>query len=205
EASALAPRSRNTWRGQHVLAPALAGDAAVLERTAGAERPPPHASGRAEIHDRLSVRCDLRSRRALLRAGPELPGARRGRGIAFDPKIAREHALRIAIEYRVTLAAREREDGPGGGATHAGQRCDLLEALRESAAELIANAKRGAMQIARTCVVAEPRPQMQHLIERGGREGGRIREALHEPHEIRNHRRNLRLLEHDLRDPDAIG
>ncbi len=64
----------------------------------------------AEIHDRLRVGRDARRRRRGLRERPELLQARRGLGGLLDQEHAREHALHVAVEDRVTLSARERED-----------------------------------------------------------------------------------------------
>ena len=47
-------------------------------------------------------------------------------------------------------------------------------------------------------------PQPQHLIQRGAGEGLHVGEGAHEPPEVGNHGRDLGLLEHDLRDPDAV-
>ena len=64
---------------------------------------------------------------------------------------------------------------------------------------------RRAVQVARAGVVTEPGPQVQHVIH--GRIGQRhhVREALHEAPEVRDDGRHLRLLQHDLRHPGAIG
>src|SRR5262245_7946489 len=64
---------------------------------------------------------------------------------------------------------------------------------------------RGAMQISRARVIAEARPEMQDLVDGGGRERGDVGEALHEHVVVRDDRAYLCLLQHDLRDPYAIG
>src|SRR3984957_19554811 len=46
---------------------------------------------------------------------------------------------------------------------------------------------------------------MQHLIERRRRERAHIRKSRHEALVVRNHGRDLRLLQHDLRHPHPIG
>jgi len=61
------------------------------------------------------------------------------------------------------------------------------------------------MQIARTRVIAQTGPVMQHIIEAGIGQGTHIREGLHEAREVGNDRTHLGLLQHDLGDPHAIG
>src|SRR6185503_9097493 len=53
-------------------------------------------------------------------------------------------------------------------------------------------------------VVAEPAPEPQHLVLRGTGERGRGRIGFQKPLVVRNDRRDLRLLQHDLGEPDAI-
>ena len=61
------------------------------------------------------------------------------------------------------------------------------------------------VQIAGASVVAQPRPLLQHMIERRGGQRLHGRPALEEPLEIGRHRRHRGLLQHDFRQPDAIG
>src|SRR3569832_2188925 len=63
---------------------------------------------------------------------------------------------------------------------------------------------RAAMQIACACIVTEPAPVMQHLVDGRIGEGIHIGKARDEALIIRNDRRDLRLLQHDLRHPHAI-
>ncbi|MNI91098.1 hypothetical protein D3C73_1487140 [compost metagenome] len=61
-----------------------------------------------------------------------------------------------------------------------------------------------AMQVAGAGVVAQPRPIRHHVFLRGGGKRGHVRKALQETFVIRNHRGHLRLLQHDLGQPDPI-
>ena len=70
---------------------------------------------------------------------------------------------------------------------------------------LVANALRGAVQVARTGVVAETGPKMQHFVDGRSGETWQVREACHEALEIRHDRTHLGLLQHDFADPDAVG
>ena len=60
------------------------------------------------------------------------------------------------------------------------------------------------MQVAGAAIIAETFPETQHglLVGRGEVHYGRKRGD--ETQEVRNNRNNLRLLKHDLADPDAI-
>ena len=63
----------------------------------------------------------------------------------------------------------------------------------------------GAMQITRAGVIAQARPQVQHFVERGRGQTADIGKATHEALVIADHGGDLRLLQHDLRNPDSIG
>ena len=125
-------------------------------------------------------------------------------GRAIDRKVARQHALDVAIEYGLAAASRQRLDGGSGGAADARQLGEQLARIGQLAAVLADDALRGAMQVARARVIPEPRPQVQHRVERGGGQRCDIREAVHEALVIGDYGRNLGLLQHDLRDPDPI-
>ena len=61
------------------------------------------------------------------------------------------------------------------------------------------------VQVAGPRVVAQPGPMLQHGIERRCRQRGNIRKTAHEPLEVRNDGCDLGLLQHDFRNPDAVG
>ena len=63
---------------------------------------------------------------------------------------------------------------------------------------------RAGMQIARTRVIAEPGPELEHILERRRGELDDCREACEEPRVIRCDRLDSGLLQHDLGEPDAI-
>ena len=64
---------------------------------------------------------------------------------------------------------------------------------------------RSGMQISRSRVIAQAAPEPQHLAERRRRKRAHVAEPRDEALEIRNHRLDARLLEHHLREPDAVG
>lgn len=55
---------------------------------------------------------------------------------------------------------------------------------------------RRLVQIARPGVVTEPRPQVEHFVQRRVGEIGHRREMGHKPFKVRNDRRHLGLLQH---------
>ena len=104
----------------------------------------------------------------------------------------------------MSLRARQRENRACGRAADARQRLHCFDRLRKFAAVLGDDELRGAMQIARTRVVAEAGPQVQHFIDGRGSERAHVGKALHEALVVAEHGRDLRLLQHDLRHPHAI-
>ena len=96
------------------------------------------------------------------------------------------------------------EDGPGRVAADAGQAAQLVQPAGEAAAVTAANQLRRLVKLPRTAVIAQPFPQPQDLMlaRRGERRhaGQRGQKTV----EIRLHRRHLRLLKHDLAQPDAV-
>ena len=104
----------------------------------------------------------------------------------------------------MTLAPRQREDGPGRGPADARQPLHRLDRVREPPAEFVNDCSRGLVQVAGPRVVAESRPQVQHLVDRRGSQRGDVGETLHEPLEVRDDRGHLGLLQHDLGHPHAI-
>src|SRR5260370_29990929 len=61
------------------------------------------------------------------------------------------------------------------------------------------------MQISRARVITEPRPQLEHILERRLCERAHIRPARGKAREIGGNRLHRRLLQHDFREPNAIG
>src|SRR5262249_19287397 len=70
---------------------------------------------------------------------------------------------------------------------------------------LLLDAYGRTVEVARARVVAEPRPEMQHLIDRRARHGAGVGKALEKACVVGNDSRDLGLLQHDLRHPYAVG
>jgi len=61
------------------------------------------------------------------------------------------------------------------------------------------------MQVPRPAIIPQPLPQLQHLFQVCLCQRFHRGKAGHKPVEIRQHRGHLRLLQHDLADPDPVG
>ena len=61
-----------------------------------------------------------------------------------------------------------------------------------------------AMREMRAPIVAKPAPELEHALDRCRGKARDIGKSGKEAQVVRNHRRNLRLLQHDLGKPDAV-
>ena len=104
----------------------------------------------------------------------------------------------------MTLAAGQRQDRACRRAPDAGQRHHLVECRWKLAAVALHEHLRRALQVAGARVVAEPGPQVQHFVERRRRELAHVGKARDEALVVAGDRSDLRLLQHDLGDPDAV-
>ena len=123
----------------------------------------------------------------------------------FDAVAASEHSLDVAVEYGLLAAEGEGGNGSSGGAPDAGQGLDGFQHGGELATMLIGDTLCCGMQVARTRVVAQPAPVLQHFIlVRGGKRGD-VGKARHEAPVVGDDGRHLGLLQHDFRHPDGVG
>ena len=191
-------------RGYSAWVPALSSGAVGRQRAHGTSRPRTCTDRRAEIHDRLRVVGDALARRVGVGVPPELVRDGRQPGPTSDGVITREHAFDVAVQDRPALAVSLREDRARRGAADAGQRVQIVERRGQLAAVLGDDAARRAPEVASARVIAEAGPERQHVVERHGRERRDRRKAPHETLVERNHGADLRLLQHDLGDPDGV-
>lgn len=117
---------------------------------------------------------------------------------ALDRMEARQHTLYVAVQYGVARVMCKRKYRSRSGTTDAGQLHEQADVARQFAVMALTYNACGTLEVARACVVAQTRPQVQHLVERGGRKRGRIRKALHEAQIIGDDGADLRLLQHDF-------
>ena len=78
------------------------------------------------------------------------------------------------------------------------------EAARKCAAVSRDDLLRGAMQVARAAVVAEPGPVSQHRVQPRARQMPHGRESREKATVVGNHGGDARLLQHDFGDPDGV-
>ncbi len=185
-----------------------AGTAQCLHRAQQAVRPARQADGGAEVHQALGVGGDVvrpvRGRQQHIGGGPQGALVRRHGQVAAIGQQPRQHAPHVAVQDGDPLAEAEGSDGGGSGAADAGQRRQLSRRVRKAAAEARHHLLRAAVQVARPAVVAQPAPQAEHLVLRRRGQRGDVREAGQEALVVAQHGRHLRLLQHDLRQPDAV-
>ena len=119
--------------------------------------------------------------------------------------MAGEQAFDVAVEDGFFLAEGEDGDGGGGAAPHALERLQPGTVARELPAVLIHDLPRGVVQVARAAVVAEAGPQREYVVIGSGGEAFDIGKAGEEARVILQDGGDLRLLQHDFREPDAVG
>ena len=161
------------------------------------------ADARAKVHHRLREVAGTR-----VGGDPVGGGADRDAGAGqrrADCEQPRDDALDIGIDHHRALAEGDRRHRRGGIGAESRQRAQHRLVLREDAAVIGDHRLRRGDQIARAGIITEPRPGGHHLgILRGG-EAREIGPARHPRRESRPHRGDRRLLQHHLRQPDAIG
>ena len=115
-------------------------------------------------------------------------------------------STRLTLPSRIARARAECEgrDGRRRRSADAGQRRDRRDIARERTAVVVDDRLRGGMQMVRAAVVAEPRPMLEHAVDRCGSKRADIRKARDEALVVRQHGSDLRLLQHHLGQPDAV-
>ena len=103
------------------------------------------------------------------------------------------------------LAIGETEDGAGCRSADSRQRLQRVEVLRQRPLVLIAHANGGLVQVACARIVTEPLPVLQHLVDAGVGQRAQVGKALQEILVIGYYRADLGLLQHDFRQPYAVG
>src|SRR6266571_5061680 len=118
---------------------------------------------------------------------------------------AREDARDVAVEDRILFPKRDAENCRGGVVPDARQRENVFQAGWKLSTMFRDDLLSGFLQVARATVIPEAGPQAQHFFLRRSGERANVWKALQEIFVVRDHCRNARLLQHDFREPDAIG
>ena len=163
------------------------------------------ADGRAELHQRGVEVADAPRRagspRRAARAGPGSRGragrsrcGRCGRGRARRCRRRSAHGGRRRSTRRPRRCTGRRRAASSSSSRSRGSwpPCSATTVLA------------AALEVAGAGVIAEPLPHAQHVLLVGGGEVGERREPLEEPVEVRDDRRDLRLLEHRLADEHVV-
>jgi len=174
-----------------------AGGAAGGERAARARRAAGGADGGAQLHQRLVAVARALGVEQLERGGGERPAAGGAAGIAGEGEPAGEHPLGVAVERGHPLAEGDARHRGGGVAADPRQLAEAGRSAREAAAG--DNPVGGGVELAGTPVVAEPRPEAEHLVDLGGGERLDGREAGEEAAVIGGDHVDPGLLQHDFR------
>ena len=161
------------------------------------------ADRRTQIHHRLGIVAGTRLRRHCLLARAD--GFLDGRQRRVDGKEARDHPLDIAVNHGSRSVEGNRRDRRRRVVADARQPLQLRRGLREAPAVLAHQRLHAGMEVARTGVVAKAGPSLHDLVARSVGERRHVRPAGDEGIEIGLHRRDRRLLQHDLGEPHPIG
>ena len=191
----------------------LAGEATAFQRAVAAKRVARRADQRAQFHHRLvegggvSLPWLLQGQRVFHQVGgnrPQAIGDWLGLRRLFDTEQSRQHSGDVAVHDRLGLVERDAADRAAGVTPHSRQRQHASQVAGEAPAKLVADLLGRLLQVARPRVVAEAFPKFDHRVVVGSGERFDVRELLHPPLPIRDHRLDLRLLQHDLRHPDCV-
>ena len=168
------------------------------------------ADGAPQLHHRLvpHPRRARTSDRSVVGAGAlrrpdQGVGKCLGVGGAQRPVLpAGQDPADVRVDHPHRPLERERQHGPRRVRTHAGERQQGVQVVRQGATVALDHGGGTPVQVDRPPVVAQPGPQPHHVAHGRGRAGGRRREPGQEAAPVRDHAVDARLLGHHLRDED---
>lgn len=120
-------------------------------------------------------------------------------------KKAAEHALHIAVKNRMQLIAGDACNGRRRVRADTGIRAQSLIVDRHGFQAFGVHLPGGSMQVTGALIVAQSLPVLQHLVRIGQRKRAEVGEPSNKAIIRWQHGCDTCLLQHDLRDPDAIG
>ncbi|OIQ72276.1 hypothetical protein GALL_461000 [mine drainage metagenome] len=182
------------------------GDAVRFERALTALRLARLANRRAQIHQPLAIGGNVfGAGQKGLRQRPQPAGGRGGRYRIGNAENPAQHPLHIAVENCGAFVEAECGNRRSGGRADARQRRKLGGGARKCAAARLNDGPGTAVQVARALVVTQTAPDGEHVVQRCFSERAHRGKARNEPGEVVDDHRHLRLLQHDLGEPDAVG
>ena len=184
--------------------PASQRQAVFRERAGHAEGPPRRADELAQIHQRGGQPSGRPGRKQLPRVEEDrravllLPGcSANGEQSGKDPR-------HVGVRGRMAASESEAGHGRGGVFAEAGQPGERREIAGEDSSVVPRDAHGRAAEVAGPRVIAQARPGREDALLPGAGERRKVREPIQERTVPLPDRRDRRLLEHDLGDPDAI-
>src|SRR3990167_7918946 len=163
---------------------------------------------RSQIHESLGIaghgRKQIFLRQQWLRLLPEQTLVSRRREVLFKAEQTRQNPAHVGIKNRHAFRETECGNRSSGGATNPRQGSQHLGGARKGASVLCHNLLGAAKQVAGPGVVAQPAPEAHHFILLCLRQGHYVRKTLQKARVVVKHRSNLRLLQHDLGQPDPV-
>ena len=164
-----------------------------------------HTLDGAQLHHRLIVQTRSLPVQLLFRQlGKQLLARSRIDG-RIEGIPTREHPIDIAIDHRIGLIPRKRDNG---------SRCIVADSLqgtyrsivrRKDPPMLLHDHPGSRMHIPGPAVVAQPLPILQNLLFRSRRQSRHIGKTIRETHKIIQSLRHTGLLENNFGHPDQIG
>jgi len=115
-----------------------------------------------------------------------------------------QNASGVGLHYWNPSMEREAGDRVGSVFADSGKSPHLFDRAREASVISIHNDACCAVEISRPGVIPETLPGMKHLIFRSARQNGEIGKSTEPFAIVRDHRHDLGLMEHKLRDEDGV-
>jgi hypothetical protein len=173
-----------------------------LPRTSQAQWPTRQAHRRPQFHHPLvKVACALRvHQRSRKRADSGCKSCL----CSGPPCYPRQHAFHVAIHHRHRLTERDARHRRRRVSAYSRQCPQSFRRAGHRARPLLHHHLRRTMQHARPPVIAQSAPERQHLRLARCRQRLRRGKCRKEKPVVLQHRGHPRLLQHDLRNPDAI-
>ena len=187
----------------------LIGHTAACQWTLATTRRPGRTNRSTKVHKALRITghgvAEIFLRKQRLRGTPQQKFIRSRCQVLFKTQQTRKHPAHVGVENRNALRKTKCRDGPRGGSADAGQSRQLVRSTRKSPAVLCNNLLSTTVQIAGTRVIAEPTPKAHYLVLTGRRQSCDIWKPREETRVIVEDSGHLRLLQHDLGQPDFVG
>lgn len=191
-------RDRN---GRRIVRSSLAGLAITPHRATITERSARNADRRSQLHH-----CLVKQRRPLLRFFQQIVGNLLKPSIVFHTiKKAADNALHITVKHRMHLIAGDTCNGRRRIRADADIRSQSLIVDRHGFQAFGVHLPGGSMQVTGALIVSQSLPVLQNLFKIGQGKRLEVGEPSNKAIIRWQHGCDPRLLQHDLRDPDAIG